>query len=84
MQLPHWFREDPDHVKALTAAEADKDHPRLDYVLQSSSGGGMGALMVMMAMYNAHGVYWDNKDVALFILHKLTGYTPVANTKGKK
>ena len=79
--LPHWYREDASINKDLATIEADKDHPRLDYVLQSSASGGLGTLMTGLAMYNAHGSYWDSKDIALFILHKLTGFTPLPPKK---
>ena len=79
--LPHWYREDTSVNKDLAAIEADKDHPRLDYVVQSSASGGLGMLMTGLAMYNAHGSYWDSKDIALFILHKLTGFTPPPTKK---
>jgi len=72
--LSHWFREDAASA-ALEVAEAEEPR-RLDFVLQAPGGGGIVRLMVVWSMYDAHGVYWDNKDVALFILHRLTGFTP--------
>ena len=70
--IPRWFTDQAHIINATRACP-----PRIDYVLKVFQvPKQLGSTIVGIAMLSSHFAYWNNRDLAFFILARLTGFNP--------
>lgn len=65
--VPKWYKGHP----SLNTLLYDDDEPGIDFVIQDRQHWFLCRIVAAFSMFTAHGCYWANHDVALFILNQL-------------
>ena len=70
--IPKWIKGRPDLNGCLSLNDEFRGEQNLDFVMQDCPRWFLHQILAGISMFNSHGCYWGNHDVALFILNHLT------------